>query len=61
MKLQTHNLLVCNSKVCKGKDIPLQLKFTVLTTKETEYSKAFIQKLLPKLNWALLVSTAKIV
>ena len=61
MKLLTHNLLVCNSKACKGKDIPLQLKYSVITAKETEYNKDFILKLLPKLNWTLLVATAKTV
>jgi len=61
MKLLTHNLLVCNSKTCQGKDIPLQLKFTVLTEKTTEFNKPFIKKLLVKINWPLLVKTAKTV
>ena len=61
MKLLTHNLMICNSKTCRTKDIPLSLKFTQVIVKPAEFNKPFIIKLLPKLNWPLLISTAKIV
>eukprot|EP00826_Nyctotherus_ovalis_P003937 TRINITY_DN10817_c0_g1_i9.p1 TRINITY_DN10817_c0_g1~~TRINITY_DN10817_c0_g1_i9.p1 ORF type:complete len:119 (-),score=19.42 TRINITY_DN10817_c0_g1_i9:47-403(-) len=59
MKLLTYILTVCNSASCQGKDFPLELKYTNIVTKEAEYDKEFVQKLLSRLNWPLLVSIAK--
>lgn len=61
MKLLTHNLMVCNSKACRGKDNPLSLKITTLVVKESEYDQVFVKKLMSKLNWAHLAATARTV
>ena len=59
MKLLTYLLTVCNSGTCQGKDVPLELTYSNIVTKEAEYDKVFTQKVLSRINWSLLVSIAK--
>ena len=59
MRLLIQNVLICNSKICLGKGNPLELKVTIIDIKEVKYNREFILKVLPNINWSVLVSAAK--
>ena len=61
MKLLVHNML--SSNMIKGvtKGFPLRIEVGKLEEKESEFSAAFIARMVPKLEWeALLVSAQQI-
>ena len=61
MKLLTHNLLYCNIKHCEAAKkgyAPLRLiseKFSQNT--EQAFNPVFVRRMIPRLDWQLLVST----
>lgn len=58
MRLITHNMLMCNKKgVVNG--YPLKIKAEEVEVVETEFSKEFVEKMLPKLNWSAFVAAAE--
>lgn len=57
MRLFTHNLLRCNIKNVKS-GYPLKIEVGKLEEREQEFNPAFIQNMLPKLNWPVLVEAA---
>mgnify|MGYP001108215127 FL=1 len=58
MKLITHNMLQCNVKGCTTNNFPLDIKGVEVGKEETEFRPDFIRHMLPKLDWAALVSAA---
>eukprot|EP01029_Cantina_marsupialis_P025576 TRINITY_DN67781_c0_g1_i1.p1 TRINITY_DN67781_c0_g1~~TRINITY_DN67781_c0_g1_i1.p1 ORF type:complete len:142 (-),score=35.19 TRINITY_DN67781_c0_g1_i1:141-566(-) len=68
MRLITHNMLVCNVKLCKSTAKPTedrQLNFPLkidieeegLSLEETEFNKEFVLHILPTLHWEAFVET----
>ncbi|KAI9017071.1 hypothetical protein BC832DRAFT_543587 [Gaertneriomyces semiglobifer] len=58
MRLITHNMLQCHAKGCNSNNYPLELREVELESLEAEFSDDFIRRLLPKLDWGVLVQTA---
>lgn len=60
MKLLTHNLLMCNVKACKtaNTNYPLRIVAEDLQQVEKEFNPEFIKRMLPRLDWAGIVSAA---
>ncbi|KAI4470734.1 hypothetical protein MML48_1g15810 [Holotrichia oblita] len=58
MKLLTHNMLT--SKCMKGVNIgyPLKIKAVDLKESEVDFNPDFISRIIPKLDWNVLVSAA---
>eukprot|EP00164_Ancoracysta_twista_P011697 GFYU01018142.1.p2 GENE.GFYU01018142.1~~GFYU01018142.1.p2 ORF type:complete len:131 (+),score=32.96 GFYU01018142.1:26-394(+) len=59
MRLITHNMLMCNKKGCTTDNFPLKLTATETDKDETEVNVEFLKHILPKLQWDIVVATAK--
>ncbi|PVV04251.1 hypothetical protein BB560_001251 [Smittium megazygosporum] len=61
MRLLTHNMLKCHVKNCpdQSKNFPLRIQEAQIEQIETELNPEFINRMLPRLEWDALVSTAK--
>ncbi|XP_076595336.1 multifunctional methyltransferase subunit TRM112-like protein [Chaetodon auriga] len=58
MKLLTHNMLTSHVKgVMKG--YPLLIKATEVKMKEVEFNPQFVSRMIPKLEWSVLVQAAE--
>ncbi|RWS06297.1 hypothetical protein B4U79_02651 [Dinothrombium tinctorium] len=59
MKLLTHNMLT--SRCLKGVNVGYPLKLIAHETKQREvaFNSEFVQKMIPKMDWNVLASTAK--
>ena len=61
MKLLVHNMLTSNMIKGVTKGFPLRIEVGKLEEKESEFSPAFISRMVPKLDWdALLLSANQI-
>ena len=58
MKLLVHNMLTSNMKKGVTKGFPLRIEVGKLEEKESEFSPAFVTRMVPKLDWEALVLTA---
>ena len=60
MKLLTANFVTCAVKACKSSPaaFPLHFRDAELETTEMEYSAAFLQGILPRIEWDALKVTA---
>ncbi|KAI9104647.1 hypothetical protein DFS34DRAFT_603938 [Phlyctochytrium arcticum] len=59
MRLLTHNMLQCHARNCDpAKSYPLQLSDTSLEALDIEFVPEFVTRLIPKLDWPVLVKTA---
>lgn len=58
MKLLVHNMLTSNMKKGVTKGFPLRIEVGKLEEKESEFSLAFVTRMVPKLDWEALVLTA---
>lgn len=60
MKLLTVNFLTCAVKACKTSPLsfPLHFKDAVLARTELDYNPAFLENVLPRINWEALTTTA---
>ncbi|XP_028272326.1 multifunctional methyltransferase subunit TRM112-like protein [Parambassis ranga] len=57
MKLLTHNMLTSHVKgVTKG--YPLLIKATAVKVNEVEFNPQFVSRMIPKLEWGVLVQAA---
>jgi len=59
MKLLVHNMLTSNMIKGVTKGFPLGIEATKIEEKEAEFNPEFISRMVPKLDWEALVSTAK--
>ena len=58
MRLLTHNFLKNNTKLSKDKGYPLKILCTEIQITENTYDEDFILRILPTLNWEVLVNAA---
>lgn len=58
MRILTHNMLVCNSKACNMHGFPLKITPMKIDTEESEFNPDFITHMLPKIDWAGVLSAA---
>lgn len=54
MRLLTHNMLQCP----RTKEYPLDLKATAVDDIEVEYSREFVLRMIPRLDWAVFLKAA---
>ena len=57
MRLFTHNLLQCHVKNCTKNNYPLRIQEAEIEEIEAEFNSGFVTRLIPKLDWAALIST----
>ncbi|KAJ3155946.1 hypothetical protein HDU89_005509 [Geranomyces variabilis] len=59
MRLITHNMLQCHVKACPpGQSYPLQIRNATVEALDAEFNADFVRRLIPKLDWKVLRSTA---
>ncbi|GHJ90348.1 hypothetical protein NliqN6_6750 [Naganishia liquefaciens] len=59
VRLITHNMLSCHVKNCNKDNYPLQFRDAVVEIRPAEPNLGFLERFLPKLEWAALVQTAR--
>lgn len=59
MRLITHHVLACHAKGCTSNNFPLKFSEVEVKTSEAEFSPEFIKGFYPKIEWNVLVDTAK--
>lgn len=56
MRLLTHNILCCNVKACKAKDVSLALAIEQSRINEREFDAETVIRMMELMNWPLLAS-----
>ncbi|KAI9031731.1 hypothetical protein CLU79DRAFT_729817 [Phycomyces nitens] len=59
MRLITHNLLQCHVKNCNSNNFPLKIEDAQVELIEADFNPEFLVNMLPKIDWPVLVNTAK--
>jgi hypothetical protein len=61
MRLIGHNVLCCNVKTCRTREIGLALAIETSKVTEREYDRDDVVRLMAMLNWSFLASVAQAV
>lgn len=61
MRLIAHNVLCCNVKTCRSKEIGLALAIETSKVTERDYDQDNVVRMMDMLNWAFLASVAQAV
>lgn len=58
MRLTTHNILCCNTKLCRDNEQPLGLVIERSQVREKEFDAEHVKRVVNRMHWATLSATA---